>query len=276
MPSFAHGVLGPGDDDLLGLGEAVAPGEEAARIDHVGTPAADAREPAERGGVVDRAEDQQARRREGDVDEDVAAELGALRPHELLGDLVGGRAVGGDERLASGVGGRSARWSRRRARPRGRRRRTATRGRGAAPRRRSRRRRAGRPPRPRRRRSRSAGASAARRRARPRPPGSPRPRRSRRRPSRSTSPALEIAIFAPGGRGAERRTATTVASATSSPARPTSSSQGEDVLQPVSVRSATRGELLERADRVAGEERVDVRQRRDHPAGERLVARAGP
>jgi hypothetical protein len=89
--------------------------EEPARVDDVGPPAARARQGAQLGGEVDGAEDDQPRRRVGDVDEQVPALLGALGPHELVGVARGlvvelGRAqraaaaaVGLDQHLRSGV-----------------------------------------------------------------------------------------------------------------------------------------------------------------------------
>ena len=62
-------LLRPRGDDLLGVREARGLREAGARVDHERPPAGGAREPAQRGGEVDGAEDDQPRRRERDVDE---------------------------------------------------------------------------------------------------------------------------------------------------------------------------------------------------------------
>src|SRR3954447_1755939 len=71
-----------------------------------------------------------------------------------------------------------------------------------------------------------------------------------------TDPDDDTAIFAPGGRGADRFTLITVASATESPAsiqRPTSSRTSRSLIQSSFEQI---GQLLERRDRVAGQEVV--------------------
>ena len=116
-PSRANASSRPGGDDLLGVREALGRGELRARVAHVRPPARGAREPAERRRVVHRAEHHQPRR--GRVtstnSERVAelAQLGALGPHQLLGgrrplavELVApeaavGAAVGAHEQLGA-------------------------------------------------------------------------------------------------------------------------------------------------------------------------------
>ena len=176
-----EGLLRPRGDDLLGVGEAVRAREEAARVDDVGPPAARARQRAQLGGEVDGAEDDQPRRREGDVDEQVPALLGALGPHELVGVARGlvvelGRAqraapaaVGLEQHLRSGVRALEDRDDRAAAVLAGDlgeaplRRQLVVTARSARPRRRSRRRTAARRPTPLRRRCRSSAAAERRR-----------------------------------------------------------------------------------------------------------------
>ena len=80
-----EGLLGPGRDDAERVGEALGRGEARARIDDVGPPAADAGQRRQVLRVLDGAEDDDPRIGVDDVDEEVAANLGALLPHELLG-----------------------------------------------------------------------------------------------------------------------------------------------------------------------------------------------
>src|SRR3954454_11448096 len=103
-----------------------------------------------------------------------------------------------------------------------------------------------------------------------------------------TSPSDDTAIFAPGGRGAERFTFTTVASATDWPpaTQPSTSSSTSRSLIRALLRAGPPvagsfeshfkqlGELLERLDRVAGQEVVHVWQRCLHAARQRLVVAA--
>ena len=170
----------------------------------------------------------------GDVDEEVAADLGALLPHQLLGvGLALGvelgvaeralrRAVGaheqllaevlaahdGDERGAPVLAGDLC------ERPRGR-----SRLESAPPRRRSRRRTAARRPRPPRRRCRTSAAAARRRLRTLSATSMTAPSTQPPETMPETSPRSLIAIFAPGGRGAERRVAVMVAIATCAPSR---------------------------------------------------------
>ena len=94
-PSCCERLLRPRDDHLLGVREARRLREARPRVDHERPPAGGAREPAQRGREVDRAEDDQPRRRERDVDEQhrvvLDDALGALGPHQLVG-VRGGRA----------------------------------------------------------------------------------------------------------------------------------------------------------------------------------------
>jgi hypothetical protein len=89
-----EGLLRPGRDDLLGVGEARGLREAGARIHHEGAPAGGLGEPAERCREIDGAEHEQPRGRERDVDEEDAAALldavGALEPHQLVGGAGGG------------------------------------------------------------------------------------------------------------------------------------------------------------------------------------------
>ena len=80
-------VLRPRGDDLLGVREPRRLREAGPRVDHERPPACGLGERAECGREVDRAEDDQPRRRVGDVDEQVAVALGALGPHQLVAEL---------------------------------------------------------------------------------------------------------------------------------------------------------------------------------------------
>src|SRR5205823_3912618 len=83
------------------------------------------------------------------------------------------------------------------------------------------------------------------------------------------SPRSLIAIFAPGARGADRRTSTTVASAIRSPRSlqlVTSSSTSRIALHLLE----DRGELLERGQRIARQELVGVGHRGAHAPSQRL------
>ena len=268
-----------------------------------GAPAGRAREPAERGRVVDRAEDDQPRRRRGHVDEQrhVAdlAQLGALGPHQLLGrgERRAGRArrrprpplrrpVGAHEQLRARASPPATTLDQRGAAVA----RAAIRGELAL--RRSLRvlldedvdlAAAGQPDvpglgvgdpevqQPRLALAQHLGGRPRRRR----------PRRSRPETAPDTSPCSLTAIFAPGGRGAERFTPTTVAIATRSPrsvqARTSSTTSFTSLSSLRSLPHATGDPKLRPAppatQRVAGHELVDVRQRRLHPARQRLVVR---
>ncbi len=83
-PSRSTALLRPGDDHLDRVGEPLAGREPGARIDHVRPPAHHARQMGEVVRVGDRPEDEQPWRGRGDVDEQLAAQLRALGPHQLL------------------------------------------------------------------------------------------------------------------------------------------------------------------------------------------------
>ena len=88
-PSRAKASSGQATMTSSASGKRSRRGELRARVAHERPPAGGAGEPAERRGVVDRAEDHEPRRGRDDVDEQrgVAdlARLGALGPEQLLG-----------------------------------------------------------------------------------------------------------------------------------------------------------------------------------------------
>src|SRR5579862_4615279 len=97
----------------------------------------------------------------------------------------------------------------------------------------------------------------------------------------ATSPVTDTAMVAPGPRGADPRTATTVARLNPVPAAAHARSSGaiSRTAGPPGRRwpRDERGQRLEGLQRVAGHELVNVWQRRGHPAGHRLEAGpAGP
>ena len=240
-----EGLLRPCGDHLVGVREALAGGELGARVARRRSASRTcAARRAERRGVVDGAEDHEPRLRGGDVDEQrrpagrraapSARPTSAPRPSTRARASSSGSpsepsvdAVVAHQQLRIRASAPSSDAIRvtiaaRPSSPAMR----ANSSNGLLPahgsdtarrRRRSRRRRAGRRPRPPSRRCRS-GAAAARRRS------STSPATSTTAPSThppetmpETSPVSLIAIFAPGGRGAERFTPTTVAIATRSP-----------------------------------------------------------
>ena len=76
--------LGPLDDHLDGVRQTLAGGEPRARVDDIRAPPADPREVREVTRVRHGAEDEHARRGRGDVDEQLAAQLRGLGPHQLV------------------------------------------------------------------------------------------------------------------------------------------------------------------------------------------------
>ena len=114
------------------------------------------------------------------------------------------------------------------------------------------------------------------------PARAPRARSRRRRDSTQPpeteppiSPLSETASFAPTGRGAERRVATTVAIATFSPSARQRSMSARISFTPRASSRCRRGRrpALRGWPDCARQEPVDVRQRGAHAAGERLVVR---
>ena len=84
-PELLERVLWPLHDHLVRVAGTAHGGELFARVDHVGPPTGHARQVREMARVLDGAEDEHARRRRGDVDEQLAPQLRALRPHQLVG-----------------------------------------------------------------------------------------------------------------------------------------------------------------------------------------------